>query len=306
MREASARRRLRSVGSRSERSEELSDASRNPVSREAASARRSAAGRRSCRRRTSTACPRRSLLGDRRRLRGARSSRPRRLGLGFAVRVTTAVGARITSNCTSVGVEPDRRREHVVEARVSPSRRGRCSSRRSGARSRRRRRRSASPLRATTSVVGIASGQSWLDQIRSGPQVIFTTRSPGETWKVHAGWRPSSREPDRDRLGAPRTRHRGQHADLVVAALPARVQQRRLGLALRGHRGRDRAQGRRLGGFFRLLGRAGAGLDAGVSGILGRCRPTACRCRRRAPAPARAPHCGGSSRRVGAAVHADA
>src|SRR4051794_2829064 len=36
------------------------------------------------------------------------------------------------------------------------------------------------------------SGQSWLDQIRSSPLVIFTTRVSGETLKVQAGWRPWS------------------------------------------------------------------------------------------------------------------
>ncbi len=48
------------------------------------------------------------------------------------------------------------------------------------------------PLRTTTSDSGIAAGQSWLDQIRSLPLVIFTTRLSGETLKVHAGWRPWS------------------------------------------------------------------------------------------------------------------
>ena len=42
-------------------------------------------------------------------------------------------------------------------------------------------------LRATTSVWGIASEQSWLDQIRSSPEVIFTTRVSGDTVQVQAG-----------------------------------------------------------------------------------------------------------------------
>ena len=39
----------------------------------------------------------------------------------------------------------------------------------------------------------IERGQSWLDQIRSEPEVIFTTRLSGETSKVQAGWVPSRR-----------------------------------------------------------------------------------------------------------------
>ena len=46
------------------------------------------------------------------------------------------------------------------------------------------------PLRTTTSFVGIAVGQSWLDQIRSWPETIFTTMLSGETSNVQAGWVP--------------------------------------------------------------------------------------------------------------------
>jgi len=38
----------------------------------------------------------------------------------------------------------------------------------------------------------IEDGQSWLDQIRSAPLVIFTTTLSGETLKVHAGAIPVS------------------------------------------------------------------------------------------------------------------
>ena len=54
------------------------------------------------------------------------------------------------------------------------------------------------------------------------PEAIFTTRDSGRHVKVHAGWVPDSCQPDHDRTAGPGTRHRRQHADLVVAALTAR------------------------------------------------------------------------------------
>ena len=47
-------------------------------------------------------------------------------------------------------------------------------------------------LRTTTVLVGTEAGQSWLDQIRSLPEVILTTRECGETAKLHAGRMPVS------------------------------------------------------------------------------------------------------------------
>ena len=47
-------------------------------------------------------------------------------------------------------------------------------------------------LRTTTSRSWIVCGQSWLDQIRSSPEAIFTTRDSEATLKVHAGWVPDS------------------------------------------------------------------------------------------------------------------
>ena len=48
------------------------------------------------------------------------------------------------------------------------------------------------PLRTTTLAVGMAFGQSWLDQILSLPEAILTTMLSGDTAKVHAGWVPVS------------------------------------------------------------------------------------------------------------------
>jgi hypothetical protein len=48
-------------------------------------------------------------------------------------------------------------------------------------------------LRTATDWVGIALGQSWLDQTRSTPEVTLSTTVCGDTVKVHAGWVPVSR-----------------------------------------------------------------------------------------------------------------
>ena len=42
-------------------------------------------------------------------------------------------------------------------------------------------------MRTTTSTWGTASGQSWLDQMRSSPEVIFTTMLSGDTVHMQAG-----------------------------------------------------------------------------------------------------------------------
>jgi hypothetical protein len=42
-------------------------------------------------------------------------------------------------------------------------------------------------LRTTTACLGTAVGQSWVDQIRSGPEVILSTSEAAETSQVQAG-----------------------------------------------------------------------------------------------------------------------
>ncbi len=191
------------------------------------------------------------------------------LACGCGVLVTTRVGAWVTSNCTSVGVEPRPRRTRgrspaapsqlagavVVGAAAAPDRRGR---------------RSCCGAADHDLGVGIAVGQSWLDQIRSLPEAIFTTSVSGETLNVQAGWMPWSRSTISDRRPPQATRHRRQHADLVGLALTVGRQRGApcgLGLAGPWTARRARRTCRRDGEALLSRRAVAARLDRGARGV---------------------------------------
>ena len=216
----------------------LSDASRNPVSREAASARISSWSP-SCRHRTWTLARAARLRGLGARL-GLGARVADWLGLGLAVLVTSRVRAPGSPRTARRSAQSPAQPRTRGRSPASPSRARRCTGRRTGDRSRSPAPRPAGRCVRRPRRSWIVCGQSWLDQIRSSPEAIFTTRDSGETSKVHAGWVPAELQPDHDRPAGPGPRHCRQHADLVVAALAARRREGRLGLEAdllrRGHR----------------------------------------------------------------------
>ncbi len=109
------------------------------------------------------------------------------LGVGDGVCVTKRGGGAVSSNCTSTGVSAPRatasawyqpRSAHCVVPEHSLSDRRPLQTTSTV---------SARVRRGTTSSVGMAAGQSWLDQMRSRPEVIFRATDSGETVHVQAG-----------------------------------------------------------------------------------------------------------------------